>query len=103
MSKPLINNILCGNIYKVSERAMDVFQIITFISAGAALLSLIKKSNTKYALLPLTFLGGFIFHIIWETKAIYVIQYFYLMLPFAAYGIYLLFKFIDDKFTKTRE
>lgn len=103
MSKPLINDILCGNIYKVSERVMDVFQIITFISAGISLLTLIKKSNTKYALLPLTFLGGFIFHIIWETKAIYVIQYFYLMLPFAAYGIYLLFKFIDNKFTKTRE
>lgn len=93
----LLISIICGTAQKIEERIMDVFQIIIFISAGITLILFSKKGDLKKALLPLTFLGGFIFHIIWETKAIYVIQYFYIMLPFAAYGIYTLFKFIDKK------
>ena len=77
---------------------MYIFQIITFMSAGFALFSLFKTGSLKETLLPLTFLGGFIFHIIWETKSIYVIQYFYIMLPFSAYGIYKLLSIIDKKF-----
>lgn len=53
-------------------------------------------------LLPLIFLGGFTFHLIWETKAIYVLQYFYLLVPYAAFGIYQMFItiecFIENKF-----
>ena len=41
-------------------------------------------------LLPVIFIGGFLFHIIWETKAIYVLQYYYLLLPFSAYGIWII-------------
>lgn len=95
--KQLLISIICGTAQQIEERVMDVFQIITFISAGITLISFSKKGDLKKTLLPLTFLGGFIFHIIWETKSIYVIQYFYIMLPFAAYGIYKLFNFIDKK------
>lgn len=100
VSQPIIEDILCGDIQKNTERIMDIFQIITFISAGFALFTLFKTGSLKEALLPLTFLGGFIFHIIWETKSIYVIQYFYILLPFSAYGIYILFKILDKKLNK---
>lgn len=103
MSKPLINDILCGKYLNLEERSMDIFQIITFLSAGIYLILNFKKVSLKEILLPLIFLGGFIFHTIWETKAIYVIQYFYIMLPFSAYGLYMLFKFIDKKISETRE
>ena len=92
-----IERVLCGDIYNNLERIMDVFQIITFLSAGVALIMSFKEGSIKKTLLPLTFLGGFLFHIIWETKAIYVIQYFYIMLPFSAYGLYKLFQIIDKK------
>jgi hypothetical protein len=92
-----IVSIICGDIEETSERVMDVFQIITFISAGVALILSFKEGELKKTLLPITFLGGFIFHLIWETKSIYVIQYFYILLPFSAYGIYQLFKIIDKK------
>lgn len=101
MSDKLVQRIVCGDIEQTMERIMDVFQIITFISAGVALILSFKEGNPKKTLLPITFLGGFIFHIIWETKSIYVIQYFYIMLPFAAYGLYRLFEFIDTKIKKT--
>lgn len=97
MSKPLINDIICGDIYKFLERVMDIFEIITYSLAGIALLSLFRKGNLKDTLMALIFLGGFIFHLIWETKAIYVIQYFYIILPFSAYGIYLICQFVDKK------
>lgn len=93
----LLEKVLCGNIYNVLERTMDVFQIVAFISAGLALITSFKDGLVKKTLLPLAFLGGFVFHIIWETKAIYVIQYFYIMLPFSAYGLYKLFQVIDKK------
>lgn len=97
MSDNLAISMVCGDIYNNLERIMDIFQIITFLSAGAALIITYKEGGVKRALLPLTFLGGFLFHIIWETKAIYVIQYFYIMLPFSAYGLYKLFELVDKK------
>lgn len=101
MSKPLINDILCGKYLNLEEKIMDIFQILIFLTAGIYLIVNFKKASLKEILLPLVFLGGFIFHIIWETKAIYVIQYFYIMLPFSSYGLYMLFQFIDKKISKT--
>ena len=83
-------SIVTGNIYKIVEFYFDIFQVIVFIFAGIGIFNLAKKQELKiqYVLLPIIFLGGFLFHIIWETKAIYVLQYYYLLLPFSAYGIY---------------
>ena len=103
VSNPIIADVICGDIQKNLEQSMDIFQIITFMSAGFALFSLFKTGSLKENLLPLTFLGGFIFHIIWETKSIYVIQYFYIMLPFSAYGIYKLFTILDKKINEILE
>lgn len=97
MSDDLVISMVCGDIYQNLERIMDIFQIITFISAGIALIITSKEGVVKKTILPLAFLGGFLFHIIWETKSIYVIQYFYIMLPFSAYGLYKLFELIDKK------
>ena len=59
-----------------------------------------KELDLKKSLLPIIFLGGFLFHIIWETKAIYVIQYYYILLPFGAYGINYVVDKIKDKSKK---
>ena len=53
--------------------------------------------------LPLIFLGGFTFHLLWETKAIYVLQYFYLLIPYAVYGIYEVFNLIDSKIESVKQ
>ena len=47
-----------------------------------------KKSVNLYLLIPLIYLsGGFIFHLIWETKSQYVYPYVYLLLPLSAFGL----------------
>lgn len=43
---------------------------------------------TVFLLIPLIYLtGGFIFHLIWETKSQYVYPYVYLLLPLSALGL----------------
>jgi hypothetical protein len=39
-------------------------------------------------LLALIILGGFVYHLIFEAKSQYVLPYFIMMVPFAAYGFY---------------
>lgn len=51
--------------------------------------------NLNLYLLPITFIGGFLFHILWETKAIYVIQYYFILLPYSAFGLDYLFNKIS--------
>ncbi len=94
-SNPLIEKVLCGDIYTKIENLMDLFENTIFIFAGIGLAFLLTRFDLKNIILPLTFLGGLAFHLIWETKSIYVIQYFFVMLPVAAFGMYKVFEYID--------
>ena len=85
-TKKLIKNYLSK--YKIGL-------IIVFIFAGIGMLKIFKQGKIEHILLPMIFLGGFVFHTFWETKAIYVLQYYYLLLPYAAFGIVQLFEKIE--------
>ena len=95
--KKMLISILCGTAFKIEERIMDIYEILIFLSASFSMFLIWKEGNLKRTLLPIVFLGGFLFHIIWETKSIYVLQYFYLLIPYAAYGLYRLFTILDKK------
>lgn len=83
----LIKSMLGGKIYNLEEQYFNAYQIIIFIFAGYGILKLNKRNEAKYILLPIIFLGGFVFHIFWETKAIYVLQYYFLIIPYTALGL----------------
>ena len=78
-----------GNLYKIEENYFNIYQILIFIFASIGIFKIARKNinKLKLYLLPIIFIGGFLFHIIWETKAIYVIQYYFILLPYTAYGI----------------
>ena len=38
-------------------------------------------------LLPMIFIGGFIFHLFWEAKGQYTITYFVLLIPYCVKGV----------------
>ena len=95
VARKLIISILCGKAFGVEERVMDIYQIIVFLTASLALFVNYKKGKLEEMLLPIIFLGGFTFHVIWETKSIYVLQYYYLLVPYASYGLYKLFGFLE--------
>ena len=92
---PKVLSMVGGNLYKFEEFAFNIYQIIVFIFASIGVFKISKDIDLKKAFLLIIFAGGFVFHIIWETKAIYVIQYYFLLLPFAAVGL----DFIIEKFT----
>lgn len=78
---------MSGKLYKVEEQYFNNYQIIAFIASGYGLWKLAKEKENGKVLLPMIFLGGFVFHIVWETKAIYVIQYYFLLIPYMAFGM----------------
>ena len=84
-----ILSIVVGPLYSFIENVFNIYQMMVFITAGIGLfiLNKFKKLDSKKLLLPIIFFGGFLFHLIWETKAIYVIQYYFILLPYASYGI----------------
>lgn len=76
-----------GTLAKIEENYFNIYQIIIFIFAGIGLFKNSKSLDLKIAIIPIIFIGGFLFHILWETKAIYVIQYYFILLPYSAFGI----------------
>ncbi len=88
-NQKLIPSMLSGKISEVIIRFLDIYQIIiyafTVINIGISIKN--KELNEKNIILILVFFGGFLFHILWETKSVYVIPYFYVLIPVAAEGI----------------
>lgn len=84
---------------------LDVVEITVFAMSLLSVLVSIKNKNLDYKniTLLLIFVGGFLFHIIWETKCIYVIPYYIMLIPSAADGIDKLGSFICNKLKKVRE
>lgn len=102
-SKDIVKSMLSGNIYKIEEQILNIFQSIIFIFASFGIFKIFKKGKIEHILLPMIFLGGFIFHMFWETKAIYVLQYYYLLVPYAAFGLYEFYNKLNSKIHKKKE
>lgn len=96
-----------GTLYNIEESIFNIYQIIIFVFAGIGIFQSSKENNLSKILLPIIFIGGLLFHLLWETKAIYVIQYYFLLLPYAALGLSILFDkltiFINKKYPKLNE
>ena len=83
------------------KAVMDLgVQFIYFGMLAAAIYLLFEQINKKETrravepalyLIPLIFLGGFLYHALFEAKSQYVITYVTLMIPYAAWGICRLF------------
>lgn len=60
----------------------------TWILTGAFLYAILRfrKSSVEEVLLPVTFVGGFVFHLFWEAEGLYAILYYPLLLPVSVCG-----------------
>ena len=87
----LVDNALYGDINKDLYYLLDGFSSI--VSFGLIFLMIKKyKGMNLYTTIGMCIVfGGFLFHLIWEVKAIYLYQYFMYLLPYAACGINSLF------------
>ena len=71
---------------------MDKIQLFVYISTLAGLIRMWRKRDLLRALLPLIWLGGLSYHLLFEAKSQYAMPYFVLMMPIAAYGLFTLYR-----------
>ncbi len=74
----------------------NIYEIVIFITAGICLIIGFKRTSIERLSLILMVIGGFFFHLIWETKCYYVLTFYILLLPYAANGIYIVSEKIND-------
>lgn len=83
-------NIISGHFNWFLKYFWDI--VGNIVSIGLIIFLLKLKKMKLNVLLPATIIfGGFLFHLIWEVKAIYLYQYFMYLLPYSAYGLNELF------------
>ena len=61
-----------------------------------------KKKKEILTIIPVAFIGGTLFHMIWEAKSRYVFPYFVFLIPIAAYGL-IIFRNKIIEYRKTKE
>ena len=68
---------------------MNIMQSLTLCGVVAyCIFAFVYRRYRLYELLPaLIFIGGFLFHLVWEAKSQYALPYFILLLPYAAHGL----------------
>ena len=89
LNNELLIGILHGEEHKALIRFLDIMQITIFTMSMISIIASFKNKtyDNKNFILLITFLGGFLFHILWETKSIYVVPFYIMLLPSAADGI----------------
>ena len=98
--KKILISIYDGKLSKIIFQYFDIYSIIIFGFSAFFLFASFKSFDEKNIILILTFIGGFSFHLLWETKSIYVLPYYFILLPCSALGINKLFEIIENKITK---
>ncbi|MDE6386361.1 MAG: glycosyltransferase family 39 protein [Lachnospiraceae bacterium] len=82
-----------SSVWILQEKGRAVYTFLanllqTWILAGTFLYAVLrcKKSSMEEMILPITFVGGFVFHLFWEAEGLYAILYFPLLLPLCVCG-----------------
>ncbi len=75
-----------------------IYNYIQFLTLLLVIIGVLLTDHKDYGkdfFYKSTFIGGFIFHFIWEAKCQYTISYYVLLLPIAAYGLTQLYSKAD--------
>lgn len=91
----LFYGFLCVRVAKAVQTLMKLYQQLIFFGFTLGLLVMLRHRRLTDSLLPLAVLGGMLYHLLFEAKSQYVLGYFVLMVPVAAYGLRVLFRHIE--------
>ena len=78
---------VCGAGEANVRRVMDVHAQTVFVGLLAALALMLRRRDYTGLILPLTVLGGMLFHLLSEGKSQYILPYYLFMIPAAAWGL----------------
>lgn len=86
---PVVHSLFNGRLHPLSQFLLGNIQFIIYFGTFVSLLCCLHRKGTdwKYFTCALIFVGGFLFHLFWETKAQYVIVYYVFLFPYAAEGL----------------
>lgn len=96
-SNKILISFFDGKISKAYIEYNNIYQIVIYIAAGICLIAVFKKPSIEKLSLILMVIGGFLFHLLWETKAYYVLTFYILLLPYAANGLQIGFEKIKKQ------
>lgn len=85
-------SIQCG---KQLESIYNIVHLLVFAMAVIYVMINGKRMTIYEWILPAIFIGGYMFHMVWEAKGQYTISYFVLLIPYAVAGMRKLFHNID--------
>ena len=95
--KGFLYDFLCGSGARRTLGTMNQFQQLVFLGMLFGLLRLWRKKDLLRCLLPLIVLGGLLYHLLFEAKSQYALPYFLLMTPIAAYGLFTVFRKVENR------
>lgn len=84
-------SVISGNANIILNYFWDTIANLMSIGVLCFIVLNFKKMDLKQMLPAVIVIGGFLFHFIWEVKAIYLYQYYMYLIIYAAYGLSLLF------------
>lgn len=95
----LLDSVYTGGLHKVLDLWFNYYTMIIylFFTAGMVWMVVKKKLQAEAIILPVTVLGGILYHLLFEGKSQYLLTYFILLIPFAAYGIVMSMRALNSK------
>lgn len=82
-------NLYYGSLNGIAVQYFDFYVQIVYVGFAAAMFFAIKrKKDLCFLAIPLVILGGFAYHLLFEAKSQYILVYFFMMIPYAAWGYY---------------
>ena len=85
----LAKSVYTGGLSRIFDRWFNYYNMVVFFgfTAGMAWLVIRKKLNPGTIILPVAVFGGLLYHTICEAKSQFMLPFFVMLIPFAAYGI----------------
>lgn len=88
---------------RILIEAADAYQLLILAGSTLSAFAIMKRKQlhcenaAAFILLPLCFLAGCTCYLFWETKSVYLLPFFTLLLPFAASGIDVFFSKVSKQ------
>lgn len=83
-----VNSVYKGILGNVLAFYFNIFQQLILIGFLVAIIKYFRKQDINFIFLPVIILGGFFYHLLFEAKSQYILTYFVMLVPYAAFGIY---------------
>ena len=99
----LADFIIYGNGRNLFYQFMNFYHLLIFVCGTIGCWLILKNWRLDRAYFVLNIFGGFLFHMIWEGKARYILGYFVMLLPMAAAGCWKMTNVIQKLMDKIRK